>query len=54
MRILSGHREGYYEAFAQIYTDAADGVCGTRFIEAVLDSSRRGSASVKFALPSMN
>jgi len=65
-RIPSGHPEGYFEAFAQIYTDIAeqitariegrtpnphsllvpgveDGVYGVRFINAVLDSSRRDS-----------
>jgi len=66
-RIPAGHPEGYFEAFAQIYTDIAeqitariegraaepssllipgvdDGVNGVRFINAALDSSRRGSA----------
>ncbi|MBS1820749.1 MAG: Gfo/Idh/MocA family oxidoreductase [Acidobacteria bacterium] len=64
-RIPSGHPEGYFEAFAQLYTDLADqisahiqkqdapanivpgvtdGVEGMRFIDAVLRSSRNGSA----------
>lgn len=69
-RIPSGHPEGYYEAFAQLYTDLAeqitariekrkpnplaltvpgvnDGVDGIRFIDAVLRSSRNGSAWTK-------
>ena len=71
-RIPSGHPEGYYEAFAQLYTDIAeqitariekrdpnpramlvpgvnDGVDGIRFIDAVLRSSRNGSAWTKIA-----
>jgi predicted dehydrogenase len=66
-RIPSGHPEGYFEAFAQLYSDLAeqitarlegrepnplallvpgvnDGVDGIRFIDAVLRSSRNGSA----------
>jgi predicted dehydrogenase len=66
-RIPSGHPEGYFEAFAQLYKDIADqiasrllkqetpeasrlvpgvsdGVEGMRFIEAVLRSSKNGSA----------
>jgi predicted dehydrogenase len=66
-RIPAGHPEGYFEAFAQLYTDLAeqitariegrdpdarallvpgveDGVNGVRFILAVLDSARNGSA----------
>jgi len=66
-RIPSGHPEGYFEAFAQLYTDLADqivariqkvdappasnlvpgvsdGVEGMRFIDAVLRSSKNGSA----------
>jgi predicted dehydrogenase len=66
-RIPSGHPEGYFEAFAQLYKDIADqiaariqkedaptasclvpgvsdGVEGMRFIEAVLRSSKDGSA----------
>jgi predicted dehydrogenase len=66
-RIPSGHPEGYFEAFAQLYSDIAeqitarlenrdanplallvpgvgDGVDGIRFVDAVLRSSRNGSA----------
>ena len=66
-RIPPGHPEGYFEAFAQLYTDIAeqiaarledrqpdplallvpgvnDGVYGVRFIDAVLESARNGSA----------
>jgi predicted dehydrogenase len=68
-RIPSGHPEGFLEAFAQLYSDAAaqihalqdgqaapeatrsmpdvdDGVAGLVFIDAVLDSHRRGGAWV--------
>ena len=68
-RIPSGHPEGFLEAFAQLYSDAADqidalrsgqsvseaarsmpdvddGVAGLVFIDAVLESHRRGGAWV--------
>ncbi|PWF39038.1 Gfo/Idh/MocA family protein [Massilia glaciei] len=68
-RVPSGHPEGYLEAFAQLYRDAAaqiiavetgqamqshaldmpdvgDGVAGLRFMDAVLESDRRGSSWV--------
>ena len=69
-RMPTGHPEGLFEAFAQLYTDVAeqiaaqlegrapdpqsllvpgidDGVQGVRFVNAVLESSRRNSAWVK-------
>ncbi len=64
-RIPAGHPEGYIEAFAQLYRDAADliegqqvigrlpdftdGVMGSRFIEAVLQSHRSNTAWVSIA-----
>lgn len=74
-RVPSGHPEGFLEAFAQLYRDAAaqihaietgqdaagvastmptvdDGVAGLTFIDAVLDSHRRGSVWVPLGAPS--
>jgi predicted dehydrogenase len=71
-RVPSGHPEGYLEAFAQLYRDAAaqihaidagqampelthgmpdvdDGVAGLKFMDAAMESSRRGSCWVKLA-----
>lgn len=64
-RIPAGHPEGYIEAFAQLYRDAADliqgrpvagrlpdfgdGVMGSRFIEAVLQSHRANTSWVRLA-----
>ena len=73
MRAASRPAEGYFEAFAQLYTDLAeqiaariekrapdpasllvpgiaDGVAGMRFIEAVLESSRRNAAWVPLSI----
>jgi predicted dehydrogenase len=69
-RIPAGHPEGYFEAFAQLYSDIAeqitaklegrdpdacallvpgvrDGLAGMHFLNAALESSRRGSAWIK-------
>ena len=72
-RVPAGHPEGYLEAFAQIYADAAellrahqekrapapaatlvptveDGARGVKFVEAALESAKRGGAWVPASL----